>query len=150
MIDREILPHLEMGIQVRPHRSLVPVTQRNHKVEGLDVADELQRPQQRIASEHGHDVVEVGDVVRARHECLLSRRRPIRVDHDEDIDVSKPLLRRHDREIDLIGQQIPQRVMLVGEVEDPEQCRGRLRIAVVLPCHRVVCLAPIDPRHHYT
>src|SRR4051812_2756267 len=39
MIDREILPHLEMGAQVRPHRSLVPVTQRNHKVEGLDVAD---------------------------------------------------------------------------------------------------------------
>ena len=42
MIDREILPHLEMGIEVRPHRSLISVMQRNHEVEGLDVADELQ------------------------------------------------------------------------------------------------------------
>ena len=120
------------------------------KVEGLDVADELQRPQQRIASEHRHDVVEVGDVVRARHERLLSRRRPIRVDHDEDIDVSKPLLRRQDREIDLIGQQIPQRIVLVGEIEDPEQCCGFS--GSLSCCHAIALsrLAPIDPGHHYT
>ena len=93
------------------------------------------RPQQRIAGEHRHDVVEVGDVVRARHERLLSRRWPIRVDHDEDIDVSKPLLRRQDREIDLIGQQIAQRVVLVGEIEDSEQCCRLLWIAAMLPCH---------------
>ena len=73
MADWKFLPHLEMGVKVRPHRGLVSVAQRDHEIERLDVADKLQRPQQRIASEDGHDVVEVGDVVRAGDESLLAR-----------------------------------------------------------------------------
>ena len=52
MIDREVLPHLEMGTEVRPHRH-GSVTQRDHKIEGLDVADELQGPNNGLQANTG-------------------------------------------------------------------------------------------------
>src|SRR5262245_49788721 len=73
VIDRKILPHLEVRLQVRPHRPIVYVVLRDHEVESRDVAQELQGPQERIAGEDRHDVVKMSDVVGARDESLLPR-----------------------------------------------------------------------------
>src|SRR5258708_36582574 len=65
----------------------------------------------------------MSDVIAAGYERLPACRRPFRIDHDHEVDVPKAPLDRHDSEIDLVREQIPERVVLVGEIENSQQCR---------------------------
>src|SRR6266481_6140620 len=64
----------------------------------------------------------MSDVIAAGYERLLACRRPFRIDHDHEVDVPKTPLDRYDSEIDLVREQIPERVVLVGEIENSQQC----------------------------
>jgi hypothetical protein len=44
VINRKILPHFEVALQIRPHWQLVSVLQGNQKIERLQVTNEPKRP----------------------------------------------------------------------------------------------------------
>jgi len=85
----------------------------------------------------------MGDVIGARDKSLLARRRPVRIDHDHDIDLPEPLLDRHDRKVDLIRQQIAQCIVLIGKIKDPQEthrlshrlCRRRRAFSSMIGLH---------------
>src|SRR5207245_5601002 len=98
-----------MRLEVRPHRLVIAIANGNQKVEGWHVTNELQRPQERIATEYRCDVIEMTDVIDARNESLLSGAGPQRVHHHDDIHVAKPLLDSGNRQVDLARQQVAER-----------------------------------------